>query len=235
MNRTPILNMWTSVLGNAIGNPRMVDRGNFSTFARTLAILWIFLWFIIRNAYQGALYTSLQDSRFSSPYNTFKKNYKLNCKILTPPPDSFIIKDMFNKDRYEFKMVTNLKTNYLFKNKIHNISISFILGGHDVISNFPRLYQKNIKGVAFANDLTQKAFNMRNFPHKRLEFTKDRLFMYSPVFLFRKKSMLTDAFDKQIKTLQQSGLIDFWIKNYTFERGQKIKNGNHLNFEWKIL
>lgn len=117
----------------------------------------------------------------------------------------------------------NLKQNYSFKNKIHNISFSFILGGNDVMSNFPLLYEENIEGVAFSQDLTQKAFNLQNFPHKRLAFTKDRLFMYSPVFLFRKKSMLTEVFDKQLNTLQETGLIDFWIKNYTFHRNQKIK------------
>lgn len=102
LNRTPILNMWTAVLGNAIGNPRMTDRRNFGTFSRTITILWIFLWLIIRNAYQGALYTSLQDNRFSSPYDTINKIRESNCKILVPPPAYNLIKDMFNKDRYVF-------------------------------------------------------------------------------------------------------------------------------------
>lgn len=88
-------------------------------------------------------------------------------------------------------------------------------------NDFPLVYEENFEGVAFINDLTQKAFNMQNFPHKRLAFTKDRVIMYSPVFLFRKKSMLIDVFDNQLHTLQETGLIDFWIKSYTFHRDQK--------------
>lgn len=99
LNRTPILNLWTSVLGNSISNPQMSNRRNFGTFARTLIILWIFLWLIVRNSYQGALYTYLQANRVSSPYNTINKIQKSDCKIIASRSGYRFIKNMFNVDR----------------------------------------------------------------------------------------------------------------------------------------
>ena len=72
INRSPILNAWNSVLGTPIPNPRIKGR-SFSNFARTLTILWIFHWFVIRNAYQGSLYEYLQANRSTSSYDTVDK------------------------------------------------------------------------------------------------------------------------------------------------------------------
>lgn len=102
MNRTPILNLWTTVLGNPISNPKMLKRQNFGTFARTLTILWIMHWLIIRNAYQGALYTHLQANRLTSDYDTIDKIRKSDCKIMVPPSAYNFIRHMFNANRYGF-------------------------------------------------------------------------------------------------------------------------------------
>lgn len=83
-NRTPILNMWNTVLGGPICNSRMKHRRLFGTFGRTLLMLWILLWFVIRNSYQGSLYEFLQRHRFSSPYDTIEKIDDTNCKIFMP-------------------------------------------------------------------------------------------------------------------------------------------------------
>ena len=99
MNRTPILNMWTSVLGNPIANPRITNGRNLGNFARTLTILWILLWLIIRNAYQSSLYTYLQSNRLTSPYDTVEKIRKSDCKVLTPPATYGLIKDIFDRNR----------------------------------------------------------------------------------------------------------------------------------------
>lgn len=57
MNRTPIMNMLNVLIGNVIPNPRMSREKYFGVFARTLALLWIFFWLIVRNSYQGAFQT----------------------------------------------------------------------------------------------------------------------------------------------------------------------------------
>lgn len=84
-NRTPILNMWNTVLGGPICNPKMIYRRAFGTFARTLLILWIMLWLVIRSSYQGALYDFLQRHQFSNAYDTIEKITKSNCKLLVAP------------------------------------------------------------------------------------------------------------------------------------------------------
>lgn len=72
-------------------------------------------------------------------------------------------------------------------------------------------YDSNINGVALTTDLVQKAFNFQN-PLRRLGFTKDRLCMFSSVFVFRKKSMLTREFNDQFLRLQEFGLPELWKK-----------------------
>lgn len=83
------------------------------------------------------------------------------------------------------------------------------------------MYDQEIDGVAFATDLTQKSFNLKNAPGRRLAFTKDRLFMYSPVFIYRKKSLLTAVIDRKLQMLRETGLIEFWIENNIDDRNTK--------------
>lgn len=89
------------------------------------------------------------------------------------------------------------------------------------MTNLRNLYDSEFDAVALSTDLSQKSFNLKNSPKRRLSFTKDRIFMYSPVFLFRKKSILTDIFNKQLHTLREIGLIEFWTKNAIDERSSK--------------
>lgn len=98
-----------------------------------------------------------------------------------------------------------------------------LLNGSEMSVNLRSLYDDDIDGVVLASDISQKAFNLENSPHRRLGFTKDRLFMYSPVFLFRKKSVLTTVINKQLQTLRETGLIEFWIKNYIDDRKPRSK------------
>lgn len=94
LNRTPILNMWAIIFGNPIPNGR-----NLGTFARTLTILWIFLWFVIRNSYQGALYNYLQTHRLTSACDTIEKIRSSDCKIIAPESLHFALKDTFDTER----------------------------------------------------------------------------------------------------------------------------------------
>lgn len=102
----------------------------------------------------------------------------------------------------------------------------------DCMSNLQMFHDSNIEGVLFSQDLTQK-LNLQNSPKKHSAFTKDRLFMYSPVFLLRKKSMLTRIFDIQLKRLEEIGLIEFWIERYTHHRNpnKKQKKPSKLRIE----
>lgn len=81
LNRTPIINMLNGLIGNVIPNRRMGNRQFFSTFARTLTILWLFFWLIVRNAYQSSLYEYFQSHRKHLPYDTVEKVRKSNATI----------------------------------------------------------------------------------------------------------------------------------------------------------
>lgn len=94
INRDPILKMWTAVLGNPI-----TFKPNFGNFARTLTLLWILLWLIIRSSYQGALYTYLQSHRMSSPYDTLEKIQASDCKIITSLSGFYFLKGLISPDR----------------------------------------------------------------------------------------------------------------------------------------
>lgn len=94
LNRTPILNMWTAVLGYPITKLQ-----NFGIFARTITLLWIILWLLIRSSYQGALYKHLQNPQFTSGFDTIAKIQASDCKIFAPPTVQLTIKRLFNEDR----------------------------------------------------------------------------------------------------------------------------------------
>lgn len=99
MNRTPILNMWASLLGMSICNPRIANGRSLGTFARTLTLLWIILWFVIRNSYQGALYTYLQSHRLTSAYDTIEKVRASDCKVISTYSGYAFLKHLFTRDR----------------------------------------------------------------------------------------------------------------------------------------
>lgn len=99
MNRTPILNMLSSLIGNSLGNPRMAQSVYFGTFARTLAMLWILFWLIVRNAYQGALYEHFESQRIKSLYDSIEKIENAYIRINTPRPSVAFLSENINRER----------------------------------------------------------------------------------------------------------------------------------------
>lgn len=83
-------------------------------------------------------------------------------------------------------------------------------------------YDTNINGVALSTEVLQKAYNFEN-PQRRLGFTKNRLYMSSAVFVFRKKSILTNTFNEQLLRLKEFGLLEFWEQNRIEAHNSKVK------------
>lgn len=100
MNRTPILNMMNSLIGNSISNPRMADGRSFCVFGRSLFALWLFFWLVVRNSYQGSLYQSLQSQRVKSPFDTVEKVRKSNVNIYITSTAVNLIPKEFSRQRY---------------------------------------------------------------------------------------------------------------------------------------
>lgn len=77
-------------------------------------------------------------------------------------------------------------------------------------------HDSDIDAVVLTNHLSWKYFNLVSSPRRRLGFTKDRLFMYTPVFLFRKKSILKSVFNEELKKLRETGLLNFLLRMNLF-------------------
>lgn len=99
MNRTPILNMLNASIGNVIPNPMMTHGRSFGVFARTLSILWLFFWLIVRNTYQDSLYETLHSQRVKSPFDTIEKVKLSNVNIYIISTTIIFIPDAFNRAR----------------------------------------------------------------------------------------------------------------------------------------
>lgn len=78
--------------------------------------------------------------------------------------------------------------------------------------------------VILTHDFILDYFNLLNSPHRRLSITKDRLFMTNSVYVFRKKSVLVDGFNQQLRLLRETGLLQYWISKYVDNRQVKLKS-----------
>lgn len=81
-----------------------------------------------------------------------------------------------------------------------------------------KFHDGNDNGVILWSDLAVNYFNLINFPHRRLSFTKDRLYMMRMAAFFRNKSMLKGLFNEKFRQFFDSGLTQFWCKAYLDDR-----------------
>lgn len=89
---------------------------------------------------------------------------------------------------------------------------------------FRNFYDNNdINSVMAWSDNFVSLFNSINAPHRRLSTTKDCLFTSHDVMYFRKKSALKNIFNKKLRRLSETGLIQFWISQYIYDRKVNAK------------
>lgn len=100
MNRTPILNMIHIVFEGGIANKRMLTRAQyFGTFSRSLTIIWIMSFLVLRSSYQSSLYRFLQNQRLPSPYDTVEKIKNSECTIAVTESAVQFLEKSFDKKR----------------------------------------------------------------------------------------------------------------------------------------
>lgn len=100
INRSPVLNMWALALGRPISNSNIRRGRLFGNFVRTLVMLWIILWFLIRSSYEGLLYNNMQSQRSNSSYDKVSKVINSNCRIVSAASTFGPIADMVDLKRY---------------------------------------------------------------------------------------------------------------------------------------
>lgn len=233
LNRTPLLNMWLLVLGKAIVNARIISGSNIGTFSRTITLLWIILWFLIRSYYEAALYTFLRNGELTLAYDTINKVTASDCKVLTGTSTLTYVENVVEKNRYVWTLLlsnqlvawffSNWTFQYLFILRIEIIDV-------DILTKLEQFHDNDINGVVLSNYMSWEYFNLINSPRRRLGFTLDRLFMYCPAFFFPKKSVLKRVFNKELLRLQEMGLIEHWMKKYMDKR-KMIPNQHPQQFQ----
>lgn len=100
MNRTPILNMFHALMGSAIPNPKMTHRQHFGVFVRTITIIWILFWLVVRSSYEGSLFTFLQSRKISSQYDSVMKVHKSNVTVHIMRTSGGLISAEIDQSRY---------------------------------------------------------------------------------------------------------------------------------------
>ncbi|KAG4073596.1 hypothetical protein HA402_000820 [Bradysia odoriphaga] len=200
VNRAPILNLWNSFLGGSIGNPMFATARYLSTFARTLLVIWSTGCLVLRGSYQGALYDFMQREDLSSPLDTISKINNSDCDLIVMSTATSSL------DEFYFDRSRHLTYNYS-QQRI-----------------FQQVYDRELTGAVYCNDLQMKYFNLLNVPLRRLQMTKDRLFLMPVVIYFNHVSTLQPIFDQELLLLTDSGLIQYWAQEFTDGR---LDSKNH--------
>lgn len=99
MNRTPILNMFHVLMGMAIPNPKVSNQRYFGSFARSLLLIWILFWIVVRSSYEGSLFSFLQIRRITFPYDSVKKVQMSNVTINLMKTALYLISEDFDRSR----------------------------------------------------------------------------------------------------------------------------------------
>lgn len=105
----------------------------------------------------------------------------------------------------------------------HYLYIPSIIQVVSSITKLEEFHDSGIDGVILVNRISWKHFNLLHSPLRRLEFSTDQLFMYSPAFFFNKKSALRSVFNDELRKLRESGMVDHWINRYIEDHKTKLK------------
>lgn len=193
MNRTPMYNMMILLLGGGIGNRRLNKLKYFGTFARSLTLIWLLVTLVMRGSYQGALFGFLQRQVIESPYETTTKIFRSDCNLIIMSTAATSL-DAFDLD----------KSRYILYDYSQQIA-------------FQQIHDDDLRGVVYSNNMQTGYFNLLNSNRRRLRMTKDRLYLLPIVMYFSKNSYLQPLFDSKLRLFSESGLLDYWSKQYSDE------------------
>lgn len=113
-NSTTIHNRWPNesntniqydcvALGGNIANPRMRYLRYFGTFSRTLTMVWMLSFLILRNAYQCSLYDFLHTQKVASPLDTIEGIKNSDVDIIIDRNGLSFMEQFFDRERYVFE------------------------------------------------------------------------------------------------------------------------------------
>lgn len=134
---------------------------------------------------------------------------------------------LLNKNCKTLHFLCEEKTNFLMVLDIYTtVCFSFFLrliyNESEFCAILKNLEDDDTNVVAFSTKMCMLLYNSQNAQHP-LASTKDNLYMFSSIFLFRKTSPLVTEFNKQLQSLKEAGLIDYWIRCFTGTRKSNAK------------
>uniref|UniRef100_A0A182W4C0 Ionotropic glutamate receptor L-glutamate and glycine-binding domain-containing protein n=1 Tax=Anopheles minimus TaxID=112268 RepID=A0A182W4C0_9DIPT len=175
------------------GSVVAVPRRNF---ARSLLVLWLGFTFVLRTLYQGSLYLYLQRSA-------------------TYPPLATI--DEIQQSTLHYHMV-NIAMRFFVDRPDIKPRTRFIPAGLDTlgaqVAGMASRYQDRVvvcpeDMVAYNNKL-----NRLQGAGELIQVARESITLFPITIYYPKKSFLTQLFDREVLHIVQSGLMDYWVRNY---------------------
>lgn len=93
-------------------------------------------------------------------------------------------------------------------------SFRIVVDNSTMLEMFRNYHDGEVDGVVFYAKQFMTHFNVMNFPHRQLSFSKYQLTNSYHVLYFPKKSVLKNLFNQRIRKLLQSGLTEFWYTQF---------------------
>uniref|UniRef100_A0A182K143 Ionotropic glutamate receptor L-glutamate and glycine-binding domain-containing protein n=1 Tax=Anopheles christyi TaxID=43041 RepID=A0A182K143_9DIPT len=163
-------------------------------FARSLLALWLYFTFVLRTVYQGSLYLYLQRSATYAPLATIEQ---------------------IHQSTLHYHMV-NIAMRFFVDRPDIKPRVRFIPPGLDTLGEQVAAMATRYTDRVVVCPQDMVAYNNR--ANKRrgraIQVTRESITLFPLTIYYPKKSCLTEPFDRQVAHIVQSGLIDFWVRNY---------------------
>lgn len=199
LNRTPILNMFNSLLGGSVANRVMASNlTNFGTFARTLLMIWILSTLVLRNAYQGSLFHHLQFPAMKSSFDRVDKIVASGIDMYTR---SWDWKLAHESENYHY---------YKFDNQLM----------------FKKIQTGEVEGVVIAMPAQIDYYNFIRKRDSPLSMTTDSLSIYPVTIVFNNHTIFEGIFNEAIHAIHASGHLEQFSRQYKRKIDRKYKNDN---------
>ncbi|XP_052900098.1 uncharacterized protein LOC128306588 [Anopheles moucheti] len=188
--RMPLLTALYLLWGGAVV---VVPRRNF---ARSLLVLWLWFTFVLRTVYQGSLYLYLQRSATYPPLATL---------------------DEIHRSTLHYHMV-NIAMRFFVDRPDIKPRARFIPAGLDTLGELvaamaTRYHDRVVvcpqDMVAYSN----KRYRLQGAV-ELVQVTRESVTHFPLTIYYPKKSFLTQLFDREVRHIVESGLMDYWVRNY---------------------
>lgn len=177
----PYLNMMNIFFGGSVHNLPI------KFMLRVIVLIWIMCALVLRNSYQGKLFTFLQlQKNYSSPFE-IKRIVEENLTILITKSSLHFFDDL-----------PELLGNIHFQN---NLTLPF-----DEMDKpeFKYIYLRTKASIAYFNRIHSKSVTISDYS----------LFMFSIAIFTRKHSYLTHTIDNEILKYLANGIFDYWASKF---------------------